>query len=908
MKHSMVIGLCLSISLLGMGGSSAWAVTLGISADGKYFTIDGEPTFLLGVSYYGAQSITTANYRTQDLDDMQARGFNWIRAWARWYNVDDGTDYAVVEKNGTVREPYMTRLKTLITECNNRGMIVDVTMSRSRVDTDQQLMDVWMTLTNHLLPYRNVYFDLANESDIANRFLSYPYMGQIVTAIRAIDPTRLCTASRVPTDAEDLENFYRIGKGDFTCPHLCRNQGCSAQTLATVKQYITWMNQRSFRIPVHMQEPFNRDYEHTSYNPQPTDYYRDCGGAKLAEAGGWCLHNGAWAPYPYRSFDMRDAYGRLFTQFDSVETTAAANVFTQIGGIDLMVRLYQPEYDEQISKQIGRTDGSARSANVAQDAAGYLTYGPYLNTLPADTYQVSWRMAIDNNTSDNNTVVTLDIRDSTVGVIRASRAVTRQEFAAANVYQDFTLTLTYANPGNSLEFRTYWHDNSYLKLDYIDVRPQKAPVICEVSPDPDPVYTGSEYVRQLSFCNSPSPAPTWSVISGPSGVQVDGSGRVYGWMPMAAGTFTIVVRASNIMGSDDESWQVQVQALPAGTIAMFPFNSGSEGWTLATWKAGQYDLGTMTWDSTNGHPGGNVRSTGSGSTNGTDSCTREGGLMSKAISTANYEDIHITYDVIAALNTPPSSGCTGNCTSTILEGSCEDKLAVYYSTTGASGPWTLAQVLTEGVDLPSTWTSKLIDLSGVPATRDNANFALQFKWQFNTATDTGRIDNVKILGSPIGGLPPAKASNPNPAHQSTGVDRNANLSWTAGDGVVSHDVYFGTTNPPAFQVNQTGTIFDPGLMVRAQTYYWRIDERNDTTVTIGDVWQFTVQAAQGDFDADGDVDLTDFGYLQRCFSGSGVPPASGCTNADLGGDNDVDQADFDLFKACFGGADGPPGC
>ncbi len=63
-----------------------------------------------------------------------------------------------------------------------------------------------------------------------------------------------------------------------------------------------------------------------------------------------------------------------------------------------------------------------------------------------------------------------------------------------------------------------------------------------------------------------------------------------------------------------------------------------------------------------------------------------------------------------------------------------------------------------------------------------------------------------------------------------------------------------------------------------------------------------------DFDGDEDVDLQDFAYLQRCYSGSKIPPMPGCEDADLDDDNDVDQADFTIFKNCLGGADRPPGC
>ena len=87
---------------------------------------------------------------------------------------------------------------------------------------------------------------------------------------------------------------------------------------------------------------------------------------------------------------------------------------------------------------------------------------------------------------------------------------------------------------------------------------------------------------------------------------------------------------------------------------------------------------------------------------------------------------------------------------------------------------------------------------------------------------------------------PSQASNPHPADGATGVSKTADLSWT-GAFVKSHDVYFGTTNPPPFIHNQTAKTFDPGTMALATTYYWRIDEVNTWGKTTGTVWSFTTE-------------------------------------------------------------------
>jgi hypothetical protein len=90
--------------------------------------------------------------------------------------------------------------------------------------------------------------------------------------------------------------------------------------------------------------------------------------------------------------------------------------------------------------------------------------------------------------------------------------------------------------------------------------------------------------------------------------------------------------------------------------------------------------------------------------------------------------------------------------------------------------------------------------------------------------------------------PPAKAADPNPPDAATNVSTLPTLSWTPGTDAVSHDVYFGTTNPGTFQGNQTANTFNPGNLSQDTVYYWRIDEKNALGTTTGDVWRFTTTA------------------------------------------------------------------
>jgi len=97
----------------------------------------------------------------------------------------------------------------------------------------------------------------------------------------------------------------------------------------------------------------------------------------------------------------------------------------------------------------------------------------------------------------------------------------------------------------------------------------------------------------------------------------------------------------------------------------------------------------------------------------------------------------------------------------------------------------------------------------------------------------------------------ALAWGPNPADGAIG-SIDAILSWSAGDYADSHDVYFGTDfndvsqadtgSTGIFKQNQYAQSYDPGQLNFDQTYYWRIDEVNETSATTwkGQVWSFSI--------------------------------------------------------------------
>jgi hypothetical protein len=87
------------------------------------------------------------------------------------------------------------------------------------------------------------------------------------------------------------------------------------------------------------------------------------------------------------------------------------------------------------------------------------------------------------------------------------------------------------------------------------------------------------------------------------------------------------------------------------------------------------------------------------------------------------------------------------------------------------------------------------------------------------------------------------ATNPSPAHLATNVPPDVVLGWTSGVYADKHDVYLGTdeTTMTPVRENQNANTYDPcGLLELGRTYYWRIDEINETDIWPGDTWKFTV--------------------------------------------------------------------
>ena len=300
-----------------------------LGIDGTRFTLNGKPTFLLGLSYYAGLG-ASEDFIRRDLDDAKRHGFNWLRVWAT--SALSGVDVSAVGPDGKAREPFLGKLQWLVAECDRRGLVVDVTLIRAERSptaagggslpdsaAHQRAVE---TLVTTLRAHRNWYLDLANERDVRDeRFVSAEELKRLRERVREIDPKRLVTASLGGHELslDDVrESLLTIGL-DFLSPHRPRDSESARQSEARTRASLAWMEEIGRKAPVHYQEPFRRGY--SQWEPAAADFFADLRGSMAGGAAGWCFHNGqqrsASDKQPRRSFDLRDR--RLFDQLDAEE-------------------------------------------------------------------------------------------------------------------------------------------------------------------------------------------------------------------------------------------------------------------------------------------------------------------------------------------------------------------------------------------------------------------------------------------------------------------------------------------------------------------------------------------------------------------------------------------------------------
>ena len=206
------------------------------------FTLNGEPVFLLGISDYGALGAPEDVLR-RDLDDLQRHGFNWLRVWATWSAFD--RDVSAVDAEGRARAPYLDRLKWLVAECDRRGLVVDVTLTRRDGATDGAICRLRGASGGPSRPWSPRSRSTATgtstwrTSTTSATHASSPTPSSRRSASRSGGSTRIGwsrppSAATTSTRRDLKEAVVTIGL-DFVCPHRPRNPESPGQTEARTR-------------------------------------------------------------------------------------------------------------------------------------------------------------------------------------------------------------------------------------------------------------------------------------------------------------------------------------------------------------------------------------------------------------------------------------------------------------------------------------------------------------------------------------------------------------------------------------------------------------------------------------------------------------------------------------------------
>lgn len=198
-----------------------------IAIDDLNFTLDGQPFFYTGISFFNAIYNPAFNeneeVRKVWLEKFKSYGIHVIRIWAQWDNtrgfVDTCPDCTLYHTDGSLRQEHLQTLKNIIASADEAGVVVlFVFFQRESWNENIRLSDeasdqAVRSLTQTLQPYRNVVFQIWNEFD--HRTIDY------LNIIKSIDADRLVT--NAPGYGGFLGNPEENEALDFLSPHTSRN-------------------------------------------------------------------------------------------------------------------------------------------------------------------------------------------------------------------------------------------------------------------------------------------------------------------------------------------------------------------------------------------------------------------------------------------------------------------------------------------------------------------------------------------------------------------------------------------------------------------------------------------------------------------------------------------------------------
>jgi hypothetical protein len=119
---------------------------------------------------------------------------------------------------------------------------------------------------------------------------------------------------------------------------------------------------------------------------------------------------------------------------------------------------------------VGAREATVWAARVTPHRAGYMLYGPYTPATIAGKAEARFNMSIvGRNLAPNVKVVTIDVHSQ--GRVLGTKDVSRTDFTADKVAQEFVLPYVGVANRAPIEFRVFWHDRSDILIDKVRFGP-----------------------------------------------------------------------------------------------------------------------------------------------------------------------------------------------------------------------------------------------------------------------------------------------------------------------------------------------------------------------------------------------------------------------------------------------------
>jgi WD40 repeat protein len=325
-----------------------------------------------------------------------------------------------------------------------------------------------------------------------------------------------------------------------------------------------------------------------------------------------------------------------------------------------------------------------------------------------------------------------------------------------------TLTARYVELGTEMQ--------TQITLNIID--PQ-APVIAEI-PDGS-VSVGDAYTGPTPVMVQGVQPITWSLVTGPQDMTIDSGTGVVSWPSAVEGVTTVTIRATNDLGSDDESWLLSVypknltNAVDANALPMTWSTEGDAQWFYQT---------AVTHDGVDaaqsGNTGYNVPST-----------------LRADISTTEHRTLTFWW-----------------------------KLSAHNDTTLRFYVDDVQQVSING---EADWTSQTLE---VPAGTHTLKWVYTRGW-YTGGSNAGWVDQVTFAPS----IWPERPVLLTPVNGSTNVEPDVAFTWSGGGLTDSYDFYLWKANEAKptvpTQAGLTGKTFQvPGGLAYWTDYRWQVVARN----------------------------------------------------------------------------------